>query len=227
MALGKQAKKTAAMKKKILWVAAISFLEEGYAATTLRKIAKEANVNIGSLMNIFKSKEDILCELVGFVLKNQFESAKKLIEGKTEDNVLFYAVETTLQLYMAEFHESVRELYGAAYTMPKSSELIRRSIAAELKKKFQADLPEYTYQDFYELEIASGGIIRGFMSVSCGGEFTMERKVRSFLRAALCIYGVPAEKIGETIAFVQQFDFEEAANDAIENMLELLEKHDI
>lgn len=39
---------------------------------------------------------------MGFVLDGQFEFTEKLLEGKTDDKILFYATETTLQLYMAE-----------------------------------------------------------------------------------------------------------------------------
>ena len=47
-------------------------------------------------------------------------------------SLLFYAAETTLQLYMVESSEQIRDLYAAAYSMPESSALIMRNIAGKL-----------------------------------------------------------------------------------------------
>ncbi|MBR6678443.1 MAG: hypothetical protein IKL23_06930 [Oscillospiraceae bacterium] len=50
----------------------------------------------------------------------------------TDDPMLFYAAEITLQLYMVESSEQIRDLYAAAYSMPESSALIMRNIAGKL-----------------------------------------------------------------------------------------------
>ena len=78
-------------------------------------------------------------------------------------------------------------------------------------------------KDFYELEIASGGIMRGFMTVPCDMYFTMERKVKRFLETTFLIYRVPDEKIQEAVDFVSQFDYETIAQQTIDNMLVYLE----
>ena len=70
---GKNHEKT---RKKILSAAATSFLDIGYTATTIKNIAKKAEVSTGTLQNIFKTKEDILSDLVSIVLEGQFEATK-------------------------------------------------------------------------------------------------------------------------------------------------------
>lgn len=87
------------MRKQVLFISAKSFLEKGFTATTVKEIAKLADINIGSLMNLFKTKEDILAELVKYVLEGQFNATTELLKGKTEDKILFYAAETTFKLY--------------------------------------------------------------------------------------------------------------------------------
>ena len=67
------------VRSKVLHTAAKMFLEKGYQSSTLREIAKNAGVNYGSLAFAFKNKENILCELVGFVLEGQFEMTAKLL----------------------------------------------------------------------------------------------------------------------------------------------------
>lgn len=211
-------------RRFILWAAARLFVQNGYTATTLRQIAKEAGINIGSLMYAYESKECILVDLVKYVLDGQFTAAEKLLQGVTDDKVLFWAVETTLQLYMAESRESIREIYLEAYSHQKSAVVIYQVIAEKLQAIFQAYHPQYEAKDFYELEIASGGIIRSYMSVPCDIYFTMNRKVQRFLEISFMLYNIPAKRIREAIEFVSHFDFTIIAQQVIEAMLVKLEQ---
>ena len=224
MANYRDAKETAIIRKKVLNESAKLFLKKGFADSTIKEIAAAADINPSTLMYIFGSKEEILCELVEYVIRGQFETAKKLVEGKTEDQIFFYAVETTLQLYMAESDENVREIYAASYSMPKTSEIIQHTLTGKLEEIFKKHLPHLQTKDFYELEIASGGVMRGFMTIPCDMYFTMERKVKRFLETTFLIYRVPDEKIKKIIEFVFQFDYNSIAKNTIKSMLEFLEQ---
>ena len=217
-------KNFASNRSKALHVAAASFLARGYHATTLREIAREAGVAYSSLINIFGSKEGLLCALVAFVLEGQFAAAKEMVQGKTEDKILFYAAETTLQLYMAESHEHIREMYAVSYSLPASSRVIYNTITHKLEEIFREHLPTLETKDFYCLELASGGIMRSFMTVPCDMFFTMDMKVKAFLESTFRVYSVPETKIAEAVAFVSQFDFSVIAESVIGNMLAYLEK---
>ncbi|PIE99780.1 MAG: TetR family transcriptional regulator, partial [Maribacter sp.] len=48
------------IRKTILEVARRSFLENGYRKTSMRTIAKEANVTLSNIYNYFKNKDEIL-----------------------------------------------------------------------------------------------------------------------------------------------------------------------
>ena len=210
-------------KQLALRAAAKLFLQKGYTATTLREIAREAGVNIGSLMYSYESKENILCDLVHHVLEGQFAAAAELLRGVTEDGLLFWAAETTLQLHMAESSEHIRELYLAAYSQPKSAAVIYEAITGKMQAYFGEFYPGYEIKDFYELEIATAGIIRGFMSVPCDMYFTMERKVRRYLETAFLVYKAPQEKIKEAVRFVERIDFKTAAPQVIQSLLKALD----
>ena len=215
----------AAIRPKVIRASAKLFLERGYSKTTTRELAKSAGVNVSTMNRYFGSKENILCELVTFVLGGQFKAAHQLLAEKTDDPILYYAAETTLQLYMAEGSEAVRELYSAAYSMPRSAELIRRAVTEKLVSRiFREYLPDMGLRDFYLREISSGGIILGHMMVPCGKDFPMEKKVESFLAASLRIYQVPEHKIKEAVEFVKQFDYPTIAKQTIENMFAQLER---
>lgn len=210
-------------KQAVLLTACRLFLEKGYAATSLREIAQKSEVNIGSLIYMFENKENLLCELVTFVLEGQFKATASFLDGITDDKLLFWAAETTLQLYIAENNENIRELYVTSYSLRKSSSIIYQTISSKMEIYLKSFNPTYEAKDFYELEIATGGIIRGFMSVPCDMYFTMDRKVKRYLETSFAVYGVPKTKTLEAIQFVSQFDFEEIAQQVIDSMLASLE----
>ena len=86
------------VRSKVLHAAAKLFLEKGYTDSKMREISTLAGVNYGSMMFIFRSKEDILSELVGFVLEGQFEATTKMLQGKTDDKILFIFVSEKLKI---------------------------------------------------------------------------------------------------------------------------------
>ena len=210
-------------KSIILHAAAKLFLEKGYQNTTMAELAKEANVAYGELFRIGIDKENIISELVAYVLEGQFELTAKLLKDKTEDKVLFYAAETVLQLHMAESSEHIRDLYTTSYSLRHSSEKIYTTITKKLEDIFKEYLPKHNTSDFYELEIASAGIMRNFLTVPCNMFFTMDRKIKRFLETTFLIFRVPDEKINEAIEFVSQFDFNKIAQNGINAMLKYLE----
>ena len=212
------------VREKTLFAAAELFLEKGYTKTTTRGIAQKAGIDVSSMNRAFGCKENILCELVSYVLNGQFETISVILKGVTDDRILFYATETTMQLYMAESDESIRNLYLAAYSMPHSIDIIHQTITEKLEWIFKAHLPHLITRDFYELEIASGGIMRSFMARPCDMYFTIDRKVKRFLETSFRIYQVPDAKIQEAIEFVQQFDFPAIAKSTVERMLHYLKE---
>ena len=206
------------VKSKVLHAAAKLFLEKGYTSSTMKEIALTAGVNYGSMMFVFRAKEDILSELVGLVLDGQFEATTRLLEGKTTDKILFYAAETTLQLHLAESSEHMRELYSLSYSQHASSKVVYEKITLKLAEIFKEQYPDFTQGEFYEKELASAGVMRNYMTRPCGIYFTMDRKVKAFLENTFLLYEIPRKKIEEAVQFVGQFAWEEIAKDFLDNM---------
>lgn len=216
-------KQTVRIKTKVLYAAAKLFLQKGFAATTVKEIASEAGVSTSTMLYIHESKENILAALVKDILERQFAKTEELLKGVTDDKMLFYAAETTLQLHIVESHEHIRDLYNAAYSMPKTTENIQKTITGKLEYVFKDHLPHLQTKDFFELEVASCGIMRGFMSIPCDMYFTMDRKIRRFLETTFLIYRVSDEKIEQIIEFVSRFDFAKIAEEVINSMFRSLE----
>ena len=210
-------------KSLVLHAASKLFIERGYHNTRIKDIANEAGVSYNEVFRILQDKETILCELVGLVLECQFETSKELLKDITDDKLLFYAFETVLQLHIAESKEHIREMYSVSYSLMNSSKVIYKTITSKLMDVFKDHLPHLEEKDFYELEIASAGIMRGYLSIPCDMYFTMKRKVRKFIETTFKIYDVSKEKIEDAIEFVSKFDFNEISLNVINNLFKYLE----
>lgn len=211
-----------ATQQKMLRAAVTLFLEKGYTRATTGEIAKAAGWGQSAFFHAFSSKEAVLLELVQRMFDGQFDLAER--HTGTEDPVFLYAVETALQLHIAELTEPLRELYVMAYSLPTTSEYIYRSTSERLQKIFAPYLPTAQPKDFYEMEIASASIMRGFMAVQCDMYFTIEAKITRFLDCSLKLYNVSEEKRAAVTAVVLQMDLHTMASGIIQKTVQQAEK---
>ena len=123
-----------------------------------------------------------------------------------------------------ELTEPLRELYVMAYSLPSIAAYLYKSTTKRLQVIFGPYLPEAQPKDFYEMEIASASIMRGFMSVPCDVYFTMEAKISRFLDCALKLYDVPKEKRAAITAAVLQIDLHTMALGIIQKTVRQAEK---
>lgn len=209
-------------QQKMLRAAVALFLEKGYEKTTTAEIAKAAGMVQSAFFRAFPSKEALLLELVQRMFGGQFDLAQQ--HSAPEDPVFLYAVETALQLHIAELTEPLRELYVVGYTLPSTSAYIYRSTAARLQAIFSPYLPNAQAKDFYEMDIASASIMRGFMAIPCDLYFTIEAKITRFLDCALKLYDVPQEKRQAITAAVLTLDLHTMAADIIRKTVAQAEK---
>ena len=111
-----------------------------------------------------------------------------------------------------------------AYSLPTTSEFIYQNTAKELEQFFAPYNPGSSSRDFYELEIASAGIMRGFMAKPCDVYFTMDAKISRFLDCSLKLYDVPKEKRAAVTAAVLQMDLHTMALGIIQKTVQQAEK---
>ena len=192
-------------KRKILTVCVRLFLEQGYKNTTVSQIVDEAGVARGSYLNLFPTKDRILLELTETMFGGQFGVARSIADSKLPP-VYAYAVETAIQMTLTELNENLREIYIEAYTQKEASEFIFWETAKELYQIFGPYQPELTARDFYDMEIGSASIMRGYMAHPCDEELTLEKKLRLFLTMSLRAYNVPKEETEQAIRFVEGLD---------------------
>lgn len=210
-----------AAKKRILTACVRLFLEKGYKGTTVAEILREADVSASTFQNIFHAKDGVLVELVEFMFGNQFRTARQMA-GETLPPVYVYAAETAIQMTLTQLNENLREIYLEAYTQPEAAEYIHQNTSTELYRIFSPYLPGYTESDFYELEIGSAGIMRGYMARRCDKYFTLERKLRRFLVMSLSAYKVPETEQEQVLAFVAGLDVRKRAEQVMHQLFAAL-----
>ena len=208
-------------KKRILTVCVRLFLEKGYKRSTLAEIIKKADVSYSTFQNIFRAKDGVLTELVEFMFSNQFAMARDEAGAKLPP-VYVYAVETAIQITLTELNENLWEIYIEAYTEKEASEYILRETAKELHGIFGSYLPDATERDFYNMEIGSASIMRGYMAHPCDKELTLEKKLRLFLTMSLRAYNVPKEEVEQVIRFVEGLDIRAIAEQVMQKLFKAL-----
>ena len=208
-------------KKRILTVCVRLFLEKGYKRSTLAEIIKKADVSYSTFQNIFRAKDGVLTELVEFMFSNQFAMARDEAGAKLPP-VYVYAVETAIQMTLTELNENLREIYIEAYTEKEASEYILRETAKELHGIFGSYLPDATERDFYNMEIGSASIMRGYMAHPCDEELTLEKKLRLFLTMSLRAYNVPKEEVEQVIRFVEGLDIRAISEQVMQKLFKAL-----
>ena len=208
-------------EKRILQACVRLFLENGYHQTTMVQILKEAQVSSSSFQNLFRSKDGVLLELVDFMFENQFGTARK-VAGAELPPVYVYAAETALQITLTELNENLRQIYLEAYTQQRLLDYIQRATAKELHRIFGPYQPELTERDFYELELGTAGLMRGYMANPCTADFPLERKLEKFLTLALRGYQVPEEEVQQVLAFLGGLDIRGIAQKVMEELFRQL-----
>ena len=208
-------------KRRILSACVKLFIEKGYKNTRMADILEMAEVSNSTFQNLFRSKDGVLMDLTEFMFDSQFSMAR-LMSNQQMTPVFVYALETSIQMALTELNENLREIYIYSYTMPKPSEYIFQRTSTELYKIFGSYLPDCSESDFYEMEIGTAGIMRGYMVKKCDKYFTLEKKLERFLSMSLCIYHVPREEREDVIRRVLAMDIRGIANDVMQELFRAL-----
>lgn len=198
------------------------FIEKGYTNTRIKDIADDSGVGYNEIFRMFVDKDNLLSHLVNLVIEHQFEKSVEFLKEQSEDKLLLYIFECVLQLYICEINDNIREMYAVSYSMPSTSHKIYDYITEKLENVFHKYLPEYETKDFYELEIAAAGIMRGFIINPCNMYFTIDRKVNRFIKTLLKIFEVPKEEIEDVIKKIEKFNMKEYSKEVVDTLYEYI-----
>ena len=204
-------------RQRILSTCVRLFLEQGFSKTPPRQIIEEADVSVGTFYHIFESKSAVLTELTVFMFENQFGIAQQFIDPDASPAML-YAVETAIQLALVEQNENLRDIYVEAYTQPALLGMIQQRTAKVISRIFRPYLPDCEACDFYEMEIGTAALMRGYMARPCDMYFTLERKIQRFLTMSLRIYKVPDAEQRAILDGLRGLDFRGIASQVMQRL---------
>lgn len=209
-------------QQKMLRAAVMLFLQKGYEGATTAEIARSAGMTPSSFFRAYPSKEALLLELVKWIFVGQYDLAQRITGS--DDPMLNCAVEGALELHTVEISEQLRELYVTAYSLPTTSLYIYRVMSERLYKVFSHFQPDVKPRDFYEMEIASAGMIRGYMAVPSDMYFTVEDKITRFLDCALKLYNVDEPERTRIISETLAMDLRSIAEKIVQSAVKKVEE---
>lgn len=184
-------------------------------------IIRDADVSVSTFQNIFRSKDGVLLDLAESMFENQFTFARRIV-GENASPALLYAVETSVQLALSELNENIREVYVETYSHPQTVEYICQKTSSTLYELLGAYQPECGPSDFYEMDIGSAGIMRGYMARPCDKYFTLDHKLNNFVKMSLRAYRVPEDEIKSILATIQKIDMIQVAEKVMEELFAML-----
>ena len=152
---------------------------------------------------------------------NQFDIADQVTRNSAKP-VMLYAVETAIQLALAEINENIRDIYVQVYTQPDTVAMIQEKMTKKLHKLFGPYMPDCSQSDFYELEIGTSAIMRGFMAHPCDMYFTLERKIERFLSINMSIFKVPESEQQEVFEYMSKLDIRDIAMRVMHELFEAM-----
>lgn len=193
-------------KLKIIRYATKKMLETGYTNTQVRAIAKELNISPGNLTFHYRTKEDMLAELVELLCDFQWKMMEEAKEGYS--STMAVCLELAAMASICEEDEVARDFYLSAYTSPKCLAIIRKNDTARAKGVFKEYCLDWTDENFEEAEILAAGIEYSTLNTS-GVTVALETRIAGAMNNILSIFKVPEEIRKMNIDRVLSKDFRE------------------
>lgn len=206
----------------MLRAAVTEFLAHGYDFATTADIAKAAGMTPSSFFRAFDNKEALLLKFVEWIFTSQYDLARRI--SGTDDPMITCAVEGALEIHTAELTDQLRNLYVAAYSLPTTSTFIYRVMSQRLFEVFSPLIPNAKAKDFYEMEIATASMIRGYIAVPCDMYFTIDDKVTRFIDCALKVFEIAPETRKEIIATTLAMDLRGTAEEIVRSTVAKVEE---
>lgn len=178
-------------KAKIIRVATRMFLENGYSATTVQAVSSELGISKGNFTFYFRTKDDILAELVEMLCKFQW----KLISAEINDgtsSLLAICCELMVMAAACEENEVAKDFFISSYHSPKCLEIIHNNDTERAKGVFAEYCSDWTDEHFREAEILVAGIEYATLK-AIDKTVPLETRIAGALNTIMTIYNVPEE----------------------------------
>lgn len=194
------------------------FLEKGFSATTQRMIAEESGIGLGTLTYHFRTKEDLLRLLMEELMDFHSDVIEESI-ARTDNKLLSYAVEITVQIALCENDKKAWDLYYSAYSHPHTFSVIKEWASRKTYNLLGEMLPQLNESDFRNIENVTSGIELAAFTTPCDRYFTLEDKITLIIDSMMKMYDIPKEKRTQTVDKIKQFDYEAVSKKLFEKFV--------
>lgn len=142
------------MRRKILDVAARLFARDGIASTSMREIAKECGVKAGSLYYHFKSKDEIVEEILNLAVRLVSDAVTSALAQLNEKDEFRSRLHVAVRAHLGAFF-----LYGD-YTATHVREFKQTPVRIQKKNIKSRDLYERLWADLLAQGVREGVLSR-------------------------------------------------------------------
>ncbi|WP_257016248.1 TetR/AcrR family transcriptional regulator [Rhodococcus sp. ACS1] len=178
--------------------AASLFYEHGYEATSLRTVASEVGIQVGSLYNHISGKEELLTDIMVSVMDELLEAVNKAlvsVDGSALDRF-----KAAVDCHIRYHAEHARETFIGNTELRALSDgdlelvLAKRAEYERLLQKLIKDVAKETGADILDAKLQTYSILAQGAHVSSwykpGGPKTLDKVVNTYIKMALRQLGV-------------------------------------
>jgi len=197
--LMKRKEKSAQVKSNILNVALRLFMAQGYRQTTIRQIAEEGKITIGTIYHFFEDKEDIFINS-SIPAPEQLMTIVEQITESAKDHVLNYSVYRALEFKAVEKYDHIAEFYLEAYNSWKMTKMIIQGNMQRNRIYFSEYNKDFTDKDYYRISMALRGMrLMYIMERVHTGLNKFKEYTPLIIETALEAFNVPKERQNDAI----------------------------
>jgi len=196
----KREEKSNNIKNAIIEVSGRLFVDQGYQKTTIRQIAEEAGIKIGTIYHFFQDKEDILLKHSKQIDSELMAHVEQVIESP-DDLVLKYALYRALEFKIVEKYDKIAELYLESYNSWRMTQMIVPRNIQRKKSFFHEFNKNFTRRDYFRLSLA----LRGMRQICIAervhtGINRFKEHTPFIIETALTFFNVPKQKRDAAVA---------------------------
>ena len=182
-----------------------SFLTRGYSGTTIRMLSDDTGIKPGNITYYYRTKEDMVHVLIYELMDSHLDFIDE-VQNDGHDVLVSYALEIACQVALCEVDEKAKDLYHAAYNLPKTLESIREWTAKKTYHMLGEKLPHFTFDDFRRIENVACCIELSAFVTPCDRYFTLKDKITLIIDSIMKLYDFEKSERERVIAEVLKHD---------------------
>jgi len=207
---------------QIIQLAARLFIDEGFSATSLPKLAGLLDISSGNITFYFKTKHHLLAVLVDELFDFQSLMMEYAADEGTS-SLLAYCLELTAIAAICEEDPAAKDFYIAAYTSDITLDLIRENDTQKTKAVFAPWCPGWTDEQWRATENIVSGIEYATI-MTREADTPLPVQIERTLQAIMRLYNVPETLRKTKIEKVLAMDYRALGRRILAEFREYIEK---